>query len=683
MYKRIFAVFLLLSSISLVLPLPPHISLFFGILQTFFLPGFVLLLFLNDEKRDWFGGLVIAALLSPVIFTFSTLLILRFTGDIGTSLRVFLFITYFFLGVSIITGKLGRSGSGAPRSPGIPVVSLVFGGLVAALFIINPSLMKRSDSWYHASIISEILTRGVPPMEPYLADLPIKYMWFYHFFMASVIELSGLRIFPAMALFNVMAAFSLPYLIARYASYFTRRARDITIAVILAIAGLESVSWILWPIHLGRSLFGEVRGVDEVMRTIGKIELDSSNVIFSLNPFGTWMVNLPDKFITITVFGYSLDLFLLGLLAALGIRSREKIRANDFVLLLSAIAGSLIFHVVTGVTLLCSVTGSVILIFLVHRLIVRKRIPSVRLLLILLTGIAAFSLSLPMLKRVDMSSGRENIDIFSNYLHLGWRNLFTILAPLLILFCPARDSFKKIFARHGKPYHEVIAGWAVCLLVLNLFVDLPSVNESKFIFPLFLLIGPPIFVEISKKISESSGARRRGLILLTIFLFAPAPILTFRGFLMNRPSSRIEAVRNSAEDGGYPVFAWIRENTAPDAVIIENNRYHLMPVLAHRRNLYSDLGIIGVLGYGEDVMSRYENAEKELFSDLPLSAKSIETLTNIEYDLYIAVWEEDLEAVPYLSDRFGLYPDLFEPVYKNGRIELYRFKKPDPGKRSS
>ncbi len=682
MNKRIFTVFLLFSSISLVLPIPAPISFFFGVLQTFFLPGFVLLLFLKDEKRHWFGYLAIAPLLSPVILTFSTLFILGFTGTIETALRIFLFFTYFFLGLSIITRKFNRPGAKASLPSSVPVICIVFGGLIAALYIINPALMKRSDAWYHASIISEILARGIPPLEPLLADFPVKYMWFYHFFVASVIKLSGLRIFPAMALFNIMAAFSFPYLIAKYASFFTKKARNITIATLLAIAGLESVSWILWPVQLGRALFGEVRGVDEILRIISKIELNSSNVIFSLSPFGTWMVNLPDKFITITVFGYSLNLFLLSLLIVLIARSEEKFRINTVFLLLLAISGTLIFHVVTGVTLLCSIIGSVILIFLGYRLVLRKKTPVTQLFFLLLTGLAAFALALPLLSRVDMSSGSGNSNILAEHLHLGWKNILTILAPLLILFYPMRDAVKKIFSGHHKRYHEVISSWVICLLALNVFVDLPSVNESKFIFPLFLLIGPPIFIEIARKIRENNGAKRRGLILLTLFLFLPAPILTFRGFLVNRPASPIEIRRFSVDNKDYPVFEWIRENTSSDAVIVENNRYHLMPVLAQRRNFYSDLGIIHVLGYDEEKMFSYEHIEKELFSSEPLSAESIENLKDIEYDIYIAVWEEDLNTIPSLVGRFDLYPDLFESVYKNKRIELYRFKKPVPAKRS-
>lgn len=674
MAKKISLIILLGSSLPLILHLPGWFGLISGSIQAFILPGFVLLLFLGERERHWFDDIVLSALLSPILLTASTLLIAGFGLPMERSLRFFLFLVYLFLGIALVAGRFKNTGAKLRVPWSIPVVCAGFAGLIAACFAVNPDLLRRSDAWYHASLVSEILARGVPPMEPVLADFPIKYMWYYHLFIASLIKLSHIPIFAAMGLFNVMAAFSFPYLLARYASFFTKNARKITFAVLMAMAGLEAVSWFLWPVELVRALTGDVRGMEEVIRTFGKIEFHNSSVIYSLAPFGTWMVNLPDKFLTITVFSYSLGLFLLGVFLVLTAWREGSAGIRGAIILLASVFGTMIFHVVTGVTMIGTVIGSSVLAILYLRLRKRAGIQAGLSAVIPLAVILGFGLSIPFLSRIDMSAGAGSGNFIADHLHFGLKNFLTIFLPFLILIGPIRGTFKKHFSRHAAPEYVFVSGMIICLLILNIFIDLPSVNESKFIFPLFLLAGPPVFVEIVGRIRNSGGAKKRAMVILTLFLFLPAPFLTFRGFIIDRPTDKTELKRVTVQPAEREAFEWLRDNSGMEAVVIENNFYHLAPVLALRHSFNSNMGIVGVLGYDRNKLDEMEMIKTDLFSDHPIAEETESFLRNMGREIYVVLLDEDVKEHPALSGKFLSDAGRFEQVFNNGKTRVYRLR---------
>jgi len=674
MAKKIFLILLLGSSLPLILPLPGWFGLISGSIQSFILPGFVLLLFIGDRERHWFDDIVLSTILSPALLTASTLVVIGFGLPMERSLRIFLFLVYLLLGVALATGRFKRTESKLHVPWSIPVICAVFAGLIAACFAINPDLLRRLDAWYHASLISEILARGVPPMEPLLPNFPVKYMWYYHFFIASLIKLSHLPLFAAMGLFNVMAAFSFPYLIARYASFFTKNARKITFATLMAMAGLESIIWFLWPVELVRALTGDVRGIEEVIRMLGKIQFNNSNVIFSLSPYGTWMANLLDKFLTITVFSYSLGIFLLGISLILEAWRTGKAGIRNTTLLFLAVFGTMIFHIITGVTMIGTVIGATILTVLFIRFRKRAGIPAALSTVIPLVVVIGFALSLPFLRAMNMGSGTGSGNFAAEHLHFGLKNFLTIFLPFLILIGPIRGAMKKHFSRHADPEFIFLAGAIICLLILNIFVDLPSVNESKFIFPLFLLAGPPVYVEIVGRIRNSSGAKRRGMIILVLFLFLPAPVLTFRGFIIDRPADKTELKRVTVQPHEREPYEWLRDNSSINAIVIENNFYNLAPVLALRHSFNSSIGIIDVLGYDRQEINAMEKIKVDLFSDNPIAEETASYLRNFDCEIYVVLLDVDVREHPALSGKFLSDPGRFEQVYSNGKSRVFRLR---------
>lgn len=83
-------------------------------------------------------------------------------------------------------------------------------GILVFLLGVLPSLSHeplrlRDDARLHLPIIQRILAGSFPPENPFLAEMPLAYFWFYHATLAGVARLSGLTLDLIPALFNMQA----------------------------------------------------------------------------------------------------------------------------------------------------------------------------------------------------------------------------------------------------------------------------------------------------------------------------------------------------------------------------------------------------------------------------------------------------------------------------------------------
>lgn len=672
MARKILISLILLSALSLLIALPQPFYFIFGLFQVFLLPGLVFLYFLMGRKLHGLDQLFYSILISPILLTVTVLIVYLGTGDTGPAATISVVLYHILFMAALLTGR------GAPaeeKRDCIPwqvlALSFLFALLILLPFVINRFTLIRSDSWYHASVIKEIMNRGIPPREPCLADFPIKYMWFYHLFQVIWIRFSGLSLFQAMGFFNIINAFAFPYLIARYASFLTGKRYLIIFATLFAMAGLESVSWIFFPLAFLRALTGEVTGAAEVQRVISNLTLNGTAVIKTLRPYGTWMINLHDKFLTITAFTYSLNLFLAALTMVLRKKLLKDSRYRSLSLIFAFMLGTLFFHAITGVALVATIIISGVLILLLGSRFFGETFNEIHRYILPVIALLAALVFLPYLLSLGGVSGGEEGSILSKHLHISIRSILSIIIPLGILFFPARSAFRKLI-REGGARSGVLIFWSFSLVIICIFVNLPTVNESKFIFPLFLLIGPPIYIEIVEKIRQSTGLKRGLIIFAVIALFMVPPVLTFRGFIIQKPGNDITERRYNVSPEDKSFYNWIRSNTPDDAIIIENNIYHLAPVYGDRRNLYSWQGVIRVLGYSGEKMELYGDIQESLFSSGDIPMDTIRDMRRVDHPLYVAVWREDLESIPGLSGALKR-SDFFSRVYNSERVSLYAF----------
>lgn len=671
--KKSFYTLIFLTGASLFLPLYKPLIVVSAVIQTFFLPGLVFFFFFGDRNRPWTDNIFFVPLISPVVLTLTILPLMWLTNDLGVSSTISAGLFYLLFALAIVMKKddFGNMNSEIPRN----IIFLSFGcaSLLILVYLLNDYLLIRSDAWYHASVINEIATRGIPPMEPYLPSKSIRYMWIYHLFMGAWKNLSGLPVFSALSSLNILSIFVLPYLAARIICRFISDSRKVFIASLLTVAGLESVSWVAWPIALLRTVLGDVTGSRELARIMDKIVFVGSDTLAFFNPYGTWNINISDKLITITAFSYSFELFILCFIIFLSGDYLKKSKPSAAVTLFTITIGTFLFHVITGTALIITLIGAGVLFpFLNRRLTGEKLSPFPGLFAVVIAIIAAGAGAPYFLSLGAAESSGGNF--ISEHLHFGIRSLFTILLPLLILFVPTWRAVRKAISAHSYKY-AVLVSWVISLTILCVLANLPFRNEHKLIFPLFLMISPMINIEIAGILRGSSGGRKIFITILIFILFFVPPIMIFRGFLLARPpadhavSSRYDAYKS--EKG---IFEWTRENTGEYAIIAEKGVNHLMPVFGARRNLAAHDKFWRMYGYDREYISHYMKINDSLFNNRPLNTETIKSLRDIEFDLYIAVFDRDVAECPLLATKFNHPSGLFTEAYSGKTGKLYHLE---------
>ncbi|RJR28589.1 MAG: hypothetical protein C4574_04585 [Candidatus Latescibacterota bacterium] len=672
---RVVIAALFVSALSLFVPFPAPLRAAAGMLLAFVLPGLVFLLLAGIRRPAGLHRLVAAPVLSPVVLGVLVLAVHAAVGSFESSVTISVLVLEALLAIALL--RTGGDDSATPslRAVALPL-SILFGGIVAACYLLNPGLLMRSDAWYHASVASEILDRGIPPLEPWLPDVPIRYMWIYHLFVASTMRLAGVGVFAALGAFNVAAAFVFPWLAARMVLFFAKDRKSAFAIALVVVAGLQSAAWVFFPLGFARAFIGETRGAEELARMIRHVDLDSFRVIYFLSPFeemsgvGNYMVNLADKYLTITAFGFALNVFLLAFLTALSAGLRGRLSARVAVLAFALALEALLFHAIVGMALVLSLVGSGILMAAAGRLRFRDGVSATHSIGLPVAAIAAALCGLPYIYSLTAggSSGGD-----AGTLHLGIRNAVTIALPLVLLWKISFRAFRDLWAMETEQV-RIAAAWIASLAALCLFANLPTRNESKLLYPFFLLLSPFVAGRLFDAIRAATGGRRAVIVAWAVILFAVPFVLTIRGFALDRPTNPVEARRAAVTGDDQALFDWIAANTPAETAILENNIYNMMPIRAHRRNFFPDPGTVNVLGYGGAKVEAYRTARDALFSPEPSVDEAIKALQGAGAPVLVLLWREDLEERPYLLERFDALAGWFEPVYRNAEVRAYALR---------
>lgn len=643
-----------------------------GIVLLFYIPGLAGLSFLGDRRRPFLDSVYLPLVISPVVIVVLAFIFFIATGSMRGSLRAACVLPTLLIFASLFLRRKEDSKVTAPVSRAILFVSFSFSGIIVVAYLMNSFLLYRSDAWYHISIVNEIVNRGIPPREPWLADEPIRYMWAFHFFIAGFKELSGLNAPSAMGIFNTINAFVFPYLVARLTALFRKERRFVLGTPLFTIATLGSASWILWPVGLIRAFFGGVRGSGEIARIVHGISIDGNSVIGFLTPYGLWAVNLIDKFFVITTFNFVLNLFLLCFVTIGAIDRRVRFDSGAIVIVFLALLGGLLFHVVLGVTLVAVVAGAGILLLLLRCFGPKKDDSFSTFHTIAVPGAAVAATVIVSPYILSLMGGGGGGGQTGQYFHFGIRNILTITAPLVILLPFSRAAFKELRVSTSG-VNRVLVLWLVVLLGLNVVFNLPTPNASKFVYPLFLFLTSIVAWQIIEALGRSRGARLAVLWIVVVVLFVMPSVLTVRGFFLERPINEVEKRRMSVQPDERNIFEWIATSTPLSAVVIEGNVYNWMPVYGQRRDFFPDEDTIVTLGYGHDGrIGRFREIRDHIFSDGSLRANDMTDLEDMKMDLYVVVWREDMERFPGIEARLTAAPGWFARVYGNSAGIVFR-----------
>lgn len=669
--KRLLLGLLILSAISLFLPLPSPLQVVFGFLQAFYLPGIVFLAFFGDPERTRFDSLFFPPLLSPVILILLVLLTHWFTGSFNLSVRISLIALYILLVIAILAGKFRREDKPSVVPGILPIISLVFIAIIVASYIVNDFLFYH-DTSRHSAVVKEILYRGIPPMEPFFIDIPIRSMWFQHLFQAIWKTLSGLSIIHSMWLVNLIGIAIFPYLIARLTSLFTNRRSFILATPFFALAGLDAVYWILWPLNLLRAFTGEVRGSAEIMRIIGRLELDSRFIVSTLRPPMAHALSLLDKYLTIDVLHFSINLFLLCFILVLSRDFQKRFPFRAAAQILLVMTGAFLIRIVTGFALVSAAVLAGIVTILMERLKYGRKPPLFQSLVI--PGLAVLVTAAGLNVYKSLTGSFADGMFIPNRVTFNILSLGTIIAPLIVLLPFSWRALKETFTSYSFEY-KTLSAWIVSLFILSITIDTIGLTESYFIYPLFLFLIGPVTWQIIHRISTAGGKRRVLIILWITVLFAVPPVLTVRGYMRHKPKIRHHAIRYRITGDERALYDWIKNETGINAIIAERNEYNVMPYYANRRNFYMTTFERYNFGYISEKAERYREIRDEMFSGREIAPETIEFLRGFEFDIYIVVWAEDTIEVPDLDEQFASHPEWFERTYENPAGKVYVLKR--------
>lgn len=663
----------ILSVAALVPGLPAFARGALGFLQVLYLPGALFLFLFWRRRASALEYLFVAPIFSALILSVLVTVLFVPTRSIDAALA----ISTVVIAAALLVSVALRRHDGPPDSPepfprGALAAPLLFGAFVGALYLLNPYLVARSDVMHHGPIVDEILQRGIPPLDPRLPASPIQYMWFYHVFVACLVERTGLSVLAALATFNTVTAAIFPYLVARAASRYARRGAHVIAAQWVACVGLASASWILVPVALAaRASTGEVKGIEEFVRSLRAFDLGSYQIIYFLAPYGTFMVNMIDRFLTISAFNLGVDLFALFLAVAPDAEFWERRRVAAPVSMIVILAGALLTHIVTGVVLIGLAIGTGVVLFLGRALLRWERAPRFALLHLPGSGVIAALACLPYFLTLSRA-GTEGGSL-ARTLSLGATNALTVFAPLVGLFFVAPRLARRVFLDRALERRMMLA-WLLGLLALIVFVDLPGIAELKFALLYLLVLALPVSIELVDWF-VSRGRRGRVLTLVWLaILFVPPVVLTARGFLLDKPPT--EALRQDylPDRDRRAVFSWIANETPPSAVVVEYHTLTLAPMYAHRHVFLPPPPFIGMQFYkGEDIEG-LAAVHGEIFSPGPPSAKTLAYLRALGLDFYVVLWAEDLVERPDLAGAFESPGAPYERVFANRAGSVYRVR---------
>jgi hypothetical protein len=669
-YRIFLAAVLAFGALCFIIPVSGvlrHISAFIAI---YYAPGLFFLLAAGNARRPALDVVFFPLILSPVLVSLALILLAWAGLDLHTS-TIICGIVFTILALSMIPASRGAPDDALSVSRLVVAASAGFAAIIVVSYISNRFLIIRSDAWFHGCVVRDILARGIPPMEPGFPDVPIRYMWVYHAFNAAWMHVSRLPVFPALAVFNVVNAFAFPYLVARLAAVFFPERRFIIAAVALAIMGLESATWILWPLNLTRAFGGEVSGAAEVARIARSVQFNNARVIDALRLHWTWMVNTPDKHFTITAFSYALNLFIYAFLAARDVAFGERSPIRRFLFLFVPMLGALLFHVIVGTALVASAMGAALLALAARAIRKSDLVPRREIIVLLGASVCALAGGIPYLR--SLVGGGPGAIGLGSFFHFGLKNILTIALPLLVLYPASKNALRALMTPEGLDGRMLLL-WLAPLGALNILANLPVVNESKLVFPFFLLIAPFIARGLVIWFERARKNRRALVVVWFATLFAVPFLLTVRGFILDAPRDYCEHKRRDVTEQERELYTWIGSHTPVRASIILRSACTLMPVYADRRSFVPNRETINVNGYAGPKVDLYTRVHADLFSGDPNLGAVIDALAGTGNDYFLVLWSEDREAALPLVRLLEKYPGAFEKTFENRAGVVYAIR---------
>jgi hypothetical protein len=618
------------------------------------LPGLALVAWLRRDVRS-IGSQAAALGLGPVVSGSAVALLMLF----GLSSSVAVAFAGLAFSIAAATGVGWSRGGDSPRAAETSdekgryawLIAVAAVALVAVFPLLGEGWRLRSDAWFHVAVVFEIENFGLPPTDPFFSGLPLQYMWLYHIYTGGLAEAAGIDPPWAMVCVNLQAIACLVLATFALSSSLRGRTSGAALSSAFILIGMNGLFWVFLPFKLVRTLVGDVRGWDELVRQLSLFSLH----ILKMRAFVSVWKSQPfllDKFIVATAF--SLGLCLSVVFALFAFRYIANGRASAGALAACAMAGIALYHTPTAVAFGGAAGLALVATALTSSVPYRRR----ALVLVAWLGAAAL-LTAPYLYNV--AGAKESSQFFP--LGLSPLKIGCIFVSCATAFLLAGPSIVRFLRSRRSPlyFYGLFAAGA---LIVGLVLILPGPNTyDKTPYFVFLPLAPVAGWGIQALFRGRTTPLGRSLTAIAcVAAIMPSTAFVYAAYLSDpgRPPT-------SPED--EKLYAWVRENTPRDAVFLDNHDRVGMPVLGPRRLLWGRESYADQWGYNVQEMEARKGLRDRVYSEKKISRADCEQLSEYGEHVYVIVRNED-----YTGGRApGLVSSTcFSLAYSAGGISLYR-----------
>lgn len=592
-------------------------------------------------NQPFLGALALACTVSPPLFAFVSMLVM----SVGVQPYVAVWITAAVcLLLYLLLGTPGFGG--AERNERklflyLLIILLATAALVLTLPLTNEWWRVRSDSWFHAAVFNRLSNHGLPAVDPYFSPLRLKYMYMYHIFLIGVSTLTGLGPFFAMIFGNFVALLGCVLGFNYLARRFTRHTGALVLGNVFCLYAMNGLFYLFFVVRVGRAYIGH---------TTGEYML---KYVFPLSPPGLETATkflcvegnqdlFLDKFMLGTAVSLTFGLICVVLALLIAARNGKRDgpawnRPLSF-LFVAALAGILHLHLITGVIVLVATVGSLIVARFGGRL--------------LLLALAALLVALPyIINTTPRGGGGESVGLaVQGFFLLG------LLACVLPALPPAVSLL-----RRNRPWEPgrgltntgLIGLWILIVAAMAAVINLPTTNETKFSFPLFI----PLAALAAGGFGLWMEKRRRIAAVIVYVALCTIPLnAVYFALAFQDPS------QYAVSDSEKAVYEWIQTSTTEDAIFLEQNDNVRVPVLAARDLYWGTEGYAHNWGYPDDEMDRRRALRAALFGGGELARADLEPVAALGKPFYIMMRDSNtvnkdlfkmVSRQPFLKERFS------------------------------
>jgi len=652
------------------------ISIFFAVC---YLPGLSLFIFKKERL-----GLEDLILSFPVSLGISSLLTIGLLYP-GIHVKYIACIIYLIVGLIILARFIVKY-----KRPLVNVEvrrnELIYLGiaLLVTLFlsipIISPRVAISAHGFHHSTIATEIINGIFPPENPGLGGTRLGYHWGYHAFIAVLSSFSDYPPLRVMSLLNVISLFFI-LCIAYNTAQFLGLKRGYIYLVPLALIGLMRADAVFF--FMNRITGGTLKGLRYLPFYEGRpSEILQSWIWGGGAPWFDRRLLFLNKFYNANTMPVGIALclsYFLILMIHLMRKDKDNSRSIYLIAYGSTLIGSSIIYPPLAIVSLLHAPVWAIFSFLQKKVGYKLK----DLIELLIPYFLAVIIVIPYLLSITGDTSRSVISIgFSDQSII---NLVTFWMPIPFIIAGIYLSYKRLSLNM---FYFLIIGALVCL-GLSVFMKVTFENSAKFTFILSYFYAVFFGLAIYNLLDlVTRPLLKRFLLAGIVFFLFTTPVITEAAYLVS-PWFRDNMYKFSGRHIVFDkdkerneAYAWIRNNTPPDALIIlsyvetsnpdtiaQNSTYE--PAALTERNLFvvKDWYTVSNPEYAERVKVR-----RRLFSHDYSGIKDY--FRRLKRPLYLLV-EDTLSqycAREDIFDNFKYDPEIFELVFTNGRQYVYRIR---------